>query len=64
MIGILLITLPSQLYWSNKCKRIGMKKKPSRLTKNLIEIGKDLRSLRLIDKETHKNITTQLLKKR
>ncbi len=40
-----------------------MKKKPSRLTKNLIEMGKDLRDLGLLDEETYEKITMRLLKK-
>ncbi len=40
-----------------------MKKKPSRLTKNLIEMGKDLRDVGLIDEESYNKITMRLLKK-
>lgn len=40
-----------------------MKKKPSRLTKNLIEMGKDLKDLGLLDEETYEKITMRLLKK-
>lgn len=40
-----------------------MKKKPSRLTKNLIEMGKDLRDIGLIDEESYNKITMRLLKK-
>jgi putative transcriptional regulator len=40
-----------------------MKKKPSRLTKNLIEMGQDLRDLGLIDEETYDKTTLRLLKK-
>lgn len=40
-----------------------MKKKPSRLTKNLIEMGKDLKDLGLLDEETYEKITIRLLKK-
>lgn len=40
-----------------------MKKKPSRLTKNLIEMGQDLRDLGLIDEETYEKTTLRLLKK-
>ena len=41
-----------------------MKKKPSRLTKNLIEMGKDLRDVGLIDDESYNKITMRLLKKK
>jgi putative transcriptional regulator len=41
-----------------------MKKKPSRLTKNLIEMGKDLRDAGLIDDESYSKITMRLLKKK
>lgn len=41
-----------------------MKKKPSRLTKNLIEMGKDLKDVGLIDEETYEKITMRLLKKK
>jgi putative transcriptional regulator len=40
-----------------------MKKKPSRLTKNLIEMSKDLRDVGLIDDESYNKITMRLLKK-
>ncbi len=40
-----------------------MKKKPSRLTKNLIEMGKDLKDLGLLDEEAYEKITMRLLKK-
>lgn len=40
-----------------------MKKKPSRLTKNLIEMGKDLRDVGLIDEESYNKLTMRLLKK-
>lgn len=40
-----------------------MKKKHSRLTKNLIEMGEDLRDVGLIDDETFEKITMRLLKK-
>lgn len=40
-----------------------MKKKPSRLTKNLIEMGKDLKDVGLIDDESYNKITMHLLKK-
>ena len=40
-----------------------MKKKPSRLTKNLIEMGKDLKDLGLLDEKTYEKITIRLLKK-
>ncbi len=40
-----------------------MKKKPNRLTKNLIEMGKDLKDLGLLDEETYEKITMRLLKK-
>jgi len=40
-----------------------MKKKPSRLTKNLIEMGKDLRDVGLLDEESYNKITMKLLKK-
>lgn len=40
-----------------------MKKKPSRLTKNLIEMGKDLRGIGLLDDASYKKITMRLLKK-
>lgn len=40
-----------------------MKKKPSRLTNNLIEMGQDLRDLGLIDEETYEKTTLRLLKK-
>lgn len=40
-----------------------MKKKPSRLTKNLIEMGKDLKDVGLIDDESYNKITMRLLKK-
>ena len=39
-------------------------KKPSRLTKNLIEMGKDLKDLGLIDDEGYEKVTMRLLKKR
>ena len=35
-------------------------KKPSRLTKNLIEMGKDLKDLGLLDEETYEKITIRL----
>lgn len=41
-----------------------MKKKASQLTKNLIEMGKDLRDVGLIDEEEYKKITMRLLKKK
>jgi putative transcriptional regulator len=41
-----------------------MKKKPSRLTKNLIEMGKDLRDVGLIEDESYQKITMRLLKKK
>ena len=40
-----------------------MKKKSSRLTKNLVEMGKDLKDLGLLDEETYEKITIRLLKK-
>jgi len=40
-----------------------MQKKPSRLTKNLIEMGRDLRDLGLLNEETFEKITMRLLKK-
>jgi putative transcriptional regulator len=40
-----------------------MKKKPSRLTDNLIEMGEDLRDLKLIDEDTYQKVTIRLLKK-
>lgn len=40
-----------------------MKKKPNQLAKNLVEMGKDLRDLDLIDEETYEKITMRLLKK-
>lgn len=40
-----------------------MKKKPSRLTNNLIDMGKDLKDLGLLDEETYDKITVRLLKK-
>src|SRR5689334_12270086 len=40
-----------------------MKKKPSRLTKNLIEMGQDLRDVGLLDEETYEKMTMRLLKK-
>jgi putative transcriptional regulator len=41
-----------------------MKKKSSRLTRNLIEMGKDLRDVGLIDEEEYQKITMRLLKKK
>jgi putative transcriptional regulator len=38
-------------------------KKPSRLTKNLVEMGKGLKDLGLLDEETYEKITMRLLKK-
>lgn len=40
-----------------------MKKKSSRLTRNLIEMGEDLRELGLIDEKTYERTTMRLLKK-
>lgn len=40
-----------------------MRKKTNRLTKNLIEMGKDLKDLGLLDDDTYKKITMRLLKK-
>ncbi len=40
-----------------------MKKKPSRLTNNLIEMGKDLLDLGLLDEGEYEKITMRLLKK-
>lgn len=39
-----------------------MNKKPSRLTKNLIDMGKDLKDLGLIDGDAYEKITVRLLK--
>lgn len=41
-----------------------MKKKSSRLTKNLLDMGKDLKEIGLIDEETYEKITMRLLKKK
>jgi len=41
-----------------------MKKTTSRLTKNLIEMGKDLKEIGLLDEETYEKITMRLLKKK
>lgn len=41
-----------------------MRKKTSRLTKNLIEMGKDLKEIGLIDEESYQKITMRLLKKK
>lgn len=43
---------------------IKYKKKPNRLTRNLIEMGKDLRDVGLIDEESYNKITMSLLKKK
>lgn len=40
-----------------------MKKTPNRLTKNLIEMGKDLKKVGLLDEESYQKITMRLLKK-
>ena len=40
-----------------------MKRKPSRLAKNLIEMGKDLRDLGLLDEDVYEKMTMRLLKK-
>lgn len=39
-----------------------MKKKPSRLTRNLVEMGKDLKDAGLLDEESYQKITMRLLK--
>lgn len=40
-----------------------MKEKPSRLRKNLIEMGQDLKDIGLLDDESYQKITMRLLKK-
>lgn len=40
-----------------------MKKKPNRLTKNLIEMGQDLKKVGLLDEESYQKITMRLLNK-
>lgn len=40
-----------------------MRKRPNRLTKNLIEMGKDLKKVGLLDQKSYQKITMRLLKK-
>ena len=45
----------------DKLIEVKYEKKPSRLTKNLIEMGKDLKDLGLLDEETYEKIIFDLV---